>query len=83
MGAIVLMMEAVSTSEMSVSMYQTTRRNVPEDSHLHTLRRENLKFYQELGRMSEEHPANFVKGPKNRNNPSIRGPQQESEWVFS
>jgi hypothetical protein len=24
-----------------------------------------------------------VKGPKNRNNPSIRGPQQESEWVFS
>jgi hypothetical protein len=28
-----LMMEAASTSEMSVN-YQTTRRNIPEDSHL-------------------------------------------------
>jgi hypothetical protein len=28
------MMEAVSSSEMSVSIYQTARRNVPEDSHL-------------------------------------------------
>jgi hypothetical protein len=25
-------------------IYQTTRRNSPEDSHLHTHRRENLKF---------------------------------------
>jgi hypothetical protein len=31
----VLMMEAASTSEMSVNFYQTTRRNNPEDSHLH------------------------------------------------
>jgi hypothetical protein len=30
-------MEAVSTAEMSVNIYQTTRRNIPEDSHLHTL----------------------------------------------
>jgi hypothetical protein len=30
-----LMMEAVSTSETSVNFYQTTRRNAPEDSHLH------------------------------------------------
>jgi hypothetical protein len=29
------MMEAVSTSETSVIFYQTTRRNIPEDSHLH------------------------------------------------
>jgi hypothetical protein len=29
--AIALMMEAVSTSESSVSFYQTTRRNIPED----------------------------------------------------
>jgi hypothetical protein len=29
-----LIMEAVSTSEMSVNFYQTTRCNVPEDSLL-------------------------------------------------
>jgi hypothetical protein len=28
------MMEAVSTSETSVSFYETTRHNIPEDSHL-------------------------------------------------
>jgi hypothetical protein len=32
---ITLMMETVSTSETSVNYYQTTRRNIPEDSHLH------------------------------------------------
>jgi hypothetical protein len=30
-----LMKEAVSTSEMSINFYETTRRNIPEDSHLH------------------------------------------------
>jgi hypothetical protein len=30
------MMEAANTSEPSVNFYQTTRRNIPEDSHLHT-----------------------------------------------
>jgi hypothetical protein len=34
---IALMMEAASTSEMSVNFYQTTRRNNPEDSHLDPL----------------------------------------------
>jgi hypothetical protein len=34
---IALMMEAVSTSEMLVSFYQTTWRNIPEDSHLYGL----------------------------------------------
>jgi hypothetical protein len=29
--AITLMMEAVSTSEMSVNMYQTLQGNIPED----------------------------------------------------
>jgi hypothetical protein len=38
---IVLMMEAVITSEMSVSC-ETTRRNIPEDSHLHIRHPENL-----------------------------------------
>jgi hypothetical protein len=34
---IALMMEAASTSETSVNFYQTARRNIPEDSHLHDL----------------------------------------------
>jgi hypothetical protein len=38
-------MEAVSTSEKSVNFYQTIRRYNPEDSHLHTRRRKNLKSY--------------------------------------
>jgi hypothetical protein len=38
-------MEAISTPETSVSIYQTARRNIPEDSHLHTRRRENLKSH--------------------------------------
>jgi hypothetical protein len=37
-------MEAASTSKTLVNFYQTTRCNIPEDSHLHTRRRENLKF---------------------------------------
>jgi hypothetical protein len=43
--AIALMTEAASTSETSINFYQTTRRNNPEDSHLHTRRRENLKSH--------------------------------------
>jgi hypothetical protein len=42
---IALMMEAASTSETLVNFYQATRRNIPEDSHLHTCRRENLKSH--------------------------------------
>jgi hypothetical protein len=42
---IALMIEAVSTSETSVRFYQTTRRNTPEDGHLHTRSRENLKSH--------------------------------------
>jgi hypothetical protein len=33
---------STSTSEMSVFFYQTTRRDNPEDSHLHARRCENL-----------------------------------------
>jgi hypothetical protein len=43
---IALMMAAVSISEMLVNFYETTRRNIPEDSHLHSRRRENLKSHQ-------------------------------------
>jgi hypothetical protein len=37
-------MEAASTSETSVNFYQTTKRNNPEDSHIHTRCSEKLKF---------------------------------------
>jgi hypothetical protein len=43
--AIALMMEAARTSETLVNFYQTTRCYNPEDSNLHTHRRENLKSY--------------------------------------
>jgi hypothetical protein len=35
MTLVTLMMETVSASETSVNFYETTRRNVPEDRHLH------------------------------------------------
>jgi hypothetical protein len=40
-----LMMVTSSIFETSVNFYETTRRNNPEDSHLHTRRRENLKSH--------------------------------------
>jgi hypothetical protein len=42
---IALMMEAARTSETLVNFYQTTQRHNPEDSHLPTHCRENLKSY--------------------------------------
>jgi ribosomal protein L17 len=41
------MMEAAKTSETLVNFYQTTRRYNPEDSHLRSHRRENLKSYKD------------------------------------
>jgi hypothetical protein len=38
------MMEAASTSETRVNFYQATRRNKPEDNHIHIRRRENPKY---------------------------------------
>jgi hypothetical protein len=40
-----LMMMAETSCERSVSFYQTTRCNIPEDNRLHTRRRGNLKSY--------------------------------------
>jgi hypothetical protein len=40
-----MVMEAAITSETSVSVYQTTLCNIPEDNHLHVRRRENLKSH--------------------------------------
>jgi hypothetical protein len=36
----------VNTSETSVNFYHITWRNIPEDSHLHTRRREKVKSHQ-------------------------------------
>jgi hypothetical protein len=42
-------METANTPETSVNFYQMTRRNIPEDGHLHNRRRENLKFHPVQG----------------------------------
>jgi hypothetical protein len=52
---IALMMEAVNTSETSVSVCQTKRRNIPEDSHLHTRSHENLTLLVLAVRWVEEY----------------------------
>jgi hypothetical protein len=41
-------LETASSSETSVNFYQITRRNIPEDSHLHPRCRENLKSQQHM-----------------------------------
>jgi hypothetical protein len=46
-------MEAANTSETSVNIYQTTRCNIPEDSHLHSRRRENLKSHMKEFRKAD------------------------------
>jgi hypothetical protein len=45
---IALMIEAVRTSETSVNFNVTTRRYIPEDSKLHTRRRENPKSHKKF-----------------------------------
>jgi hypothetical protein len=45
---ITLMMEAVSTSDVSVKFYQTTHHNIPEDSYLHTYCHKNLKSHPKI-----------------------------------
>jgi hypothetical protein len=42
---IAMMMEAISFSKTSVSIYQTTRSSIAEDSHFYTRRRENVKCH--------------------------------------
>jgi hypothetical protein len=49
---IALMMEAVRTSETSVNIYLTTRQYIPEDSKLHTRRREHLKTHKAMASVS-------------------------------
>jgi hypothetical protein len=45
MASVALMTEAVSSSETSVNIFQTTWRSIREDSHIHIRRRENLKSH--------------------------------------
>jgi hypothetical protein len=47
-----MMMEAIISSETSVSIYQTTWCNTPEDSHLHPLNVGGDKIWWEAGRTS-------------------------------
>jgi hypothetical protein len=42
-----MMMQAARTSETSVDIQLRTRKYIPEDSELHTRRRENLKSHTE------------------------------------
>jgi hypothetical protein len=44
---IALMMDAARSSETLVNFYQNRRRYNPEDSHLRTNHRDNLKSYLE------------------------------------
>jgi hypothetical protein len=44
---VTLMMEALSSSEMS-TLTRTTRRKIPEDGILYSHRRENLKFFKTI-----------------------------------
>jgi hypothetical protein len=54
------MMETARTSETLVNFYQTTRRYNPEDSHLRTHRRENLKSYVRKWLSSGTAPCSLV-----------------------
>jgi hypothetical protein len=42
-GRCAVMIEALTTSETSVSFYQTSRRSIPDDSRLHSRHNKNLK----------------------------------------
>jgi hypothetical protein len=45
---VLLITESSEIKYGMVSFYQTTRRNIPEDSRFHTRRRENLKSRQQF-----------------------------------
>jgi hypothetical protein len=59
---IILMMEAESTSGISVNFYQTTWRNIPEDGHLHTCHCENLKSHRYINGIVKKTHRNTGEG---------------------
>jgi hypothetical protein len=63
-SVIVLMTETVSTSETSVTVYRTTRRNIPEDTDLHTRKR--------LSWLVVNTPASYSGGPDFKSRPEDR-----------
>jgi hypothetical protein len=68
-----LMMEAACTSEGSVNFFQTTRRNNPEDSHLHYRRRENLKSHKsDIVTLHKKPSVYLVLIPVGQYNPVLR-----------
>jgi hypothetical protein len=58
-----LLMEAASTCETSVVLYRTALRNIPQDSHLHTRRRENLKSHRVSNLSSKQSIRCLLKVP--------------------
>jgi hypothetical protein len=55
--------EAARASETSVNFCQTTRRNKPEDIHLYTRRRENLKSLLIVANLAKKSSA-LIMEPK-------------------
>jgi hypothetical protein len=53
-------MEAARTSETLINFYQATRRYNPEDSHLRTHRRDNLKSYLAIISLNSVNQLIFV-----------------------
>jgi hypothetical protein len=49
-------LEAVRSSETSVKLYRTTRRNIPEDSNLYSYRCEDVKFRKDMGKFAHSFP---------------------------
>jgi hypothetical protein len=58
-------MEAVQTSKTSVNWYQSTLRYNPEDGHLHTHRREDLKSHPTIRR-------HCLAAPRTQPSPRVR-----------
>jgi hypothetical protein len=56
------MMNAVSTSETSVSFYDTTRLNIPEDNHLHLVAVTTLNLtFLEMAHRAKVRSLNRIK----------------------